>query len=53
LWANFKALVGISSQSFGPSLAIWVNPVNFTLKVGKRWAQRLAPTAVWRVLRAS
>jgi LSD1 subclass zinc finger protein len=27
LWANFRALIGISSQSVGPSLASWANPV--------------------------
>ena len=26
-WANFRARIGIFSQSVGPSLAIWVNPV--------------------------
>ena len=26
LWANFRALIGIFSQSVGPSLAIWANP---------------------------
>jgi hypothetical protein len=31
LWANFKALIGIFSQSVGPSLAIWANPVQFSL----------------------
>ena len=31
LWANVKALIGIFSQSVGPSLAIWASPVNFTL----------------------
>jgi hypothetical protein len=30
LWANFRALIGIFSQNFGPSLAIWVNPVQFS-----------------------
>jgi hypothetical protein len=29
LWANFRALIGIFSQSVGPSLAIWANPGNF------------------------
>jgi hypothetical protein len=38
LWANFKALIGIFSQSVGPSLAIWANPVQFSSK----W-----PRAVW------
>jgi hypothetical protein len=32
LWANFRALINIFSQSVGPSLAIWANPVQFTLK---------------------
>jgi hypothetical protein len=32
LWANFRALIGIFSQSIGPSLAIWVNPVQFLLR---------------------
>jgi hypothetical protein len=31
LWANFKALIGIFSQSVGPSLAIWASPVHFSL----------------------
>jgi hypothetical protein len=31
LWANFRALIGIFSQSVGPSLAIWANPVQFSL----------------------
>ena len=31
LWANFRALIGIFSQTFGPSLAIWANPVQFSL----------------------
>jgi hypothetical protein len=30
LWANFMALIGIFSQSVGPSLAIWANPVQFS-----------------------
>jgi hypothetical protein len=30
LWANFRALIGIFSQSFGPSLTIWANPVQFS-----------------------
>jgi hypothetical protein len=30
LWANFRALIGIFSQSVGPSLAIWANPVQFS-----------------------
>ena len=29
-WANFGALIGIFSQSVGPSLAIWANPVQFS-----------------------
>ena len=32
LWANFRALVGIFSQSIGPSLAIWADPVQFSSK---------------------
>ena len=32
MWANFKALIGIFSQSVGPSLAIWANLVQFTLE---------------------
>jgi hypothetical protein len=31
LWANFRALIGIFSQSVGPSLAIWANPLQFSL----------------------
>ena len=29
LWANFRALIGIFSQSVVPSVAIWANPVQF------------------------
>jgi hypothetical protein len=29
LWANFKTLVGISSQTSGPTCDLWANPVNF------------------------
>jgi hypothetical protein len=29
-WANFRALIGIFSQSVGPSLTIWANPVQFS-----------------------
>ena len=43
LWANFRALIGIFSQSVEPSLAIWVNPVQFSF----RWAIR-AWRATWR-----
>jgi hypothetical protein len=28
-WANFRALTGIFSQTVGPSLTIWANPVQF------------------------
>jgi hypothetical protein len=31
LWANFRALIGIFSQSVGPSVTIWANPVQFSL----------------------
>jgi len=31
LWAHFRALIGIFGQSVGPSLAIWVNPVQVLL----------------------
>jgi hypothetical protein len=31
LWANFRALIGIFSKTVGPSLAIWANPVQFSL----------------------
>ena len=31
LWTNFRALIGIFSQSLGLSLAIWANPVEFSL----------------------
>ena len=34
LWANFSALIGIFSQKFEPSLAIWANPVQFSCIVG-------------------
>ena len=30
LWADFRARIGIFSQSVGPSLAIWANPVQFS-----------------------
>ena len=30
LWANFRDLIGIFSQSVGPRLAIWANPVQFS-----------------------
>jgi hypothetical protein len=33
LWANFRDLIGIFSQSVGPSLAIWANPVQFSFMV--------------------
>ena len=32
LRANFNDLTGILSQSVGPSLAIWANPVQFSLR---------------------
>ena len=32
LCANFKALIGIFSQSVGPSHAIWANPVQFSFQ---------------------
>jgi hypothetical protein len=38
-WANFEALIGIFSQSVGPSLAIWVNPVQFSF-VGRAVVHR-------------
>ena len=38
LWANFRALPGIFSQSVGPSLAIWANPVHFSFESGLRGA---------------
>jgi hypothetical protein len=31
LWANFMDLIGIFSQNVGPSLAIWANPMQFSL----------------------
>ena len=31
MWANFKAIIGISSPRIGASLAIWTNPVQFSL----------------------
>jgi hypothetical protein len=30
LWANFRALAGIFSQSFGPNLAIWASLIQFS-----------------------
>ena len=32
LRASFRALIGIFSQSVGPSLAIWANPVQFSCR---------------------
>jgi hypothetical protein len=34
LWANFRALIWIFSQRVGPSLAVWANPVQFSLVCG-------------------
>ena len=31
MWTNFRALIGIFSQTVGPSLAIWANIVQFSL----------------------
>ena len=31
-WANFRTLIVIFIQSVGPSLAIWANPVQFSLQ---------------------
>jgi hypothetical protein len=47
LWANFKALVGIFSQSVGPSLAIWANPVQFSFR--RYWSRTslLGHALVW------
>jgi hypothetical protein len=33
LWANFRPLIGIFSQSVGPSLTIWANPVQFSFRM--------------------
>jgi hypothetical protein len=33
LWTNFRALIGIFSQSVGPSLTIWASPAQFSLQV--------------------
>jgi hypothetical protein len=43
LLANFKALIGIFSQSVGPSLAIWANPVQFSFSSPRR-PRRSVPT---------
>ena len=51
LWANFKALIGISSQSVGPSLAIWAKPVQFSSGgvLAVLWAaERLRATSLSR-----
>ena len=32
LWANYRALIGIFSQFSGPSLVIWANPVQLSLR---------------------
>ena len=32
LWADFRELIGIFSQTVGPSLAIWANPVQFPFR---------------------
>jgi hypothetical protein len=36
LWATFRALIEIFSQIFGPRLAIWTNPVPFSLPAAGR-----------------
>jgi hypothetical protein len=38
-WANFRARIGIFSQSVGPSLAIWTNPEQVLLT--RRHEERL------------
>jgi hypothetical protein len=48
LRANFRALLGIFSQSVGPSLAIWANPVHFSLA---EYSLRRTPNEMYRVAR--
>jgi hypothetical protein len=45
-WANFRALIGIFSQSVGPSLAIWANPVKFSFLARRTPAD---PCAEWHL----
>jgi hypothetical protein len=47
LWAKFKALIGIYSQSVGQSLAIWANPVQFSLEASPPAHGRGTSRAVW------
>jgi hypothetical protein len=47
LWANFRALIGISSQRVEPSLAIWANPVQFSFRAGRRQAGRRRGGPTW------
>ena len=46
LWANFRALIEISSQSVGPSFAIWANPGQFSLQTGTRIPNEYFPRFV-------
>jgi hypothetical protein len=46
LWANFRALIGFFSQTVGPSLAIWVNPVQFLLVLRRECALCCERTSV-------
>ena len=48
LRANFRAVLGIFSQSVGPSLAIWANPVHFSLA---EYSLRRTPNEMYRVAR--
>ena len=43
LWANFRDLIGIFSQSVGPSRAIWANRVQFSLDEAVLAADQLHP----------
>jgi hypothetical protein len=45
LWANFMALIGIFSQSVGPSFGIWANPVHFSLSGEEEGGELRNPTA--------
>ena len=49
MWANFRALIGIFSQTVGPSLAIWVNPVQFSFSDAQRLTTRFPAQVVLAV----
>ena len=51
LWANFRDLIGIFSQSVRPSRAIWTNRVQFSLDEAALAADQLHPRSDARRLR--